>query len=363
MKKYETFSVEDFVMDDHFRDWVQGNINNETFWLAFMHQHPEKTDTIRQAERIIRAMNINPTPVSEQEVRAEVNQFMQQLQTLETSQPVRPMRRSWWWAAAAMVIMVGLGAAVFGLMRRPAEIVASKKPQPTKPAATAALAETVNSTSKTLKLVLSDGSTVHLGPSSALRYAPHFGSESRQVYLTGEAIFEVVHTSAPFLVYAGDVVTKVLGTSFVVRAYETDKKVTVQVRTGKVSVYREAESRKAGPRQHSGNSLNGFVLLPNQAAIYDKAIQQFTKTLVAKPVVIRPAEFVYDDTPLAEVLQQLQQAYGIHLQYDADAFTTCRITATFNDESLFEKLDLICKMVGGTYEIVDGQIVLNVRGC
>jgi ferric-dicitrate binding protein FerR (iron transport regulator) len=84
---------------------------------------------------------------------------------------------------------------------------------------------------------LPDGTRVVLGVASTLRYPDAFGSASREVSLEGEAYFEVVHDEErPFVVRAGDLVAKDLGTEFTVRAYPEDAGARVVVREGRVAI-------------------------------------------------------------------------------------------------------------------------------
>ncbi len=86
-------------------------------------------------------------------------------------------------------------------------------------------------------VMLPDGSTVVLNVASRLEVSPDFGRGSRDLTLVGEALFTVAHTQGePFTVTTGSYVTRVLGTSFIVRQYPTDTVATVAVREGKVSV-------------------------------------------------------------------------------------------------------------------------------
>src|SRR5690606_37685879 len=84
-------------------------------------------------------------------------------------------------------------------------------------------------------------------------------SGNREVKLTGEAFFEIKKDeSRPFLVYAQGIVTKVLGTSFNIRARQGDEKIIVDVKTGKVAVFREKNSNE-----------EPYLLTPNQQVVYD----------------------------------------------------------------------------------------------
>jgi transmembrane sensor len=98
-----------------------------------------------------------------------------------------------------------------------------------------------NSSAKILKISLPDGSTVWLQPKTHLSYNQS-DRVYRQVNLKGEAFFDVKRDEArPFLIYSGKMTTKVLGTSFNVKAYPETEKFEVSVVTGKVSVMNESE--------------------------------------------------------------------------------------------------------------------------
>ena len=86
-------------------------------------------------------------------------------------------------------------------------------------------------------LVLSDGTRVWLNAESELEYPVAFSSEKREVRLSGEAFFEVARDEArPFYVMVGEVQTRVLGTSFNIKAYDDDTDIVTTLFTGKVEV-------------------------------------------------------------------------------------------------------------------------------
>lgn len=80
------------------------------------------------------------------------------------------------------------------------------------------------------QLNLSDGSKVWLNSGTTIRYPGQFNQSTRDIFIDGEAYFEVTHNkSKPFVVNANNFKVKVLGTSFNVMAYsnETDANVTL----------------------------------------------------------------------------------------------------------------------------------------
>jgi hypothetical protein len=71
----------------------------------------------------------------------------------------------------------------------------------------------------------------------------------------------------------------------------------------------------------------------------------------------------YEDVPLEEVFSQLSLAYGIDIVYDSDLLKNCTVTADIRNETFYRQLDLICDAVGAKYELMDGQVVIQLKGC
>jgi ferric-dicitrate binding protein FerR (iron transport regulator) len=143
-----------------------------------------------------------------------------------------------WAAAAALVLGLGFGALRL-LPPRQAPVTAARLavPRATPALSTSQWITHTNVTSQVARLALADGSTVHLQPRSTLRYPQQFTDAKREVFLQGEAFFDIARNPVkPFLVVTDKVVTTVLGTSFTVRAYPEQPQALVMVRTGRVRV-------------------------------------------------------------------------------------------------------------------------------
>ena len=223
-----------------------------------------------------------------------------------------------------------------------------------------------NKTSHPLTIWLNDSSRVVLQPRSQISYPEQPAFDKREVYLVGEGFFEVVkNTKKPFLVYANGLVTQVVGTSFRINAFAEHKQVIVAVRTGKVAVFTINAFRKAQARREQ---IAGMLLLtPNQQALFDKASERITKSLVNEPALVRqPANrnyFVFDNTPVADVFRTLEESYGVEIKFDSKLLDSCNVTAPLGDEPLFRKLDIICQTIGATYEVNGTQIIITGKGC
>lgn len=210
--------------------------------------------------------------------------------------------------------------------------------------------------------VLPDGSTITLLPGSSLTLLRSFGELKREVFLEGEAFFDIARdTRRPFLVYTNGLTAEVLGTSFLISAYKDQKEIVVAVKTGKVSVYTNARDSK----QHSGPQ-NQLILSSNQQVIYNPSEHIALKKLVNEPQVILPEPTLkdtYTNAPVIEILASLEQNYGIDISYDADILSNCTLTSDMSEEGFYEQIKIICNALGARYEITEDAVVIEASAC
>lgn len=223
-----------------------------------------------------------------------------------------------------------------------------------------------NNTKDTKVYWLEDSSKVTMYPNSQLEIPVAFSKHSnRTVHLKGVAIFDVTKNPLkPFLVHTGEVVTRVLGTSFKIVHAGKKENIEVEVLSGKVSVY----NKNIESNQQKIN--NGVVLTPNQKVIYHAENKHFVTAVVANPILlsnkkteIKKTTFVYNETPIKLVLQELEKNYGIQIVVDNERFKDCPFTANLADQSLFNKLEFICTSLNATFDVQGTTILINGRGC
>src|SRR5688500_1598254 len=226
MKDYRLFDISDFVMDEDFIRWVhQKKKVDNNFWENWLEEHPDKYMVIAEARRILESIGTKQKNINEAETEGEVNRLLETIrgQSQEPKQPakVRYISKRWLTVAATLLVAV-IVPAIYFLLRQDethakfsyAAMTPSKH-----------LVENVNTSEKPFVLTLPDGSTVKLAANSRISYANNFDStDTRDVYLLGEAFFTVTKNPArPFRVFANEIVTKVLGTSFIIRSFEKDR--------------------------------------------------------------------------------------------------------------------------------------------
>lgn len=354
-KPYQTYTFDELVTDSDFIEWVKYPTPDlEAFWRAFLDNHPEKSTLIAQARVAVEVL----TQASKQDIpQAEVPLIWSTIEP-RTYERIRPIGNWRWVVAASIVCIMAIGTWLFSNQSQ------TIKPDfgATLPTGSSTFRKIVNRSLVEQAVTLPDQSTVVLKPNSQMGFSTTDESDKRQVYLIGEAYFKVKRNPAkPFYVYANGLMTKVLGTSFWVKAIRNASIVTVDVLSGQVAVY--ALGRKNGL---TGKS-KGLILTPNQKAVFQKENEMLTKTLVEKPEVLvtkqELKQLVFKEASMSKILQALEKAYGVPIIYDHAQMSNCFLTTTFTQTDLFKTLDVICAGIGATYTVVDAQVIITSSGC
>lgn len=209
-------------------------------------------------------------------------------------------------------------------------------------------------------LVLDDGTRLWLNSGSSLKYPNRFKGKKREVYLQGEAYFEVAHNAEiPFIVHTGKLRTRVLGTIFNIRAYKDDPDVKVTLFTGKVELIKEISNKKTSK----------LILLPKQVATYRKDAESLVKTTVSNITINhysawKDGKLIFDETPVPEVLKRLSLAYNVKFILTDEKINGCTITGSFNvNQKIEEILQSISVSIDGKFIREANRFTLIGQGC
>lgn len=357
MTDYRKFIVEDFMTDPLFRAWVlNGDAQATAFWHHWLAGNPDRSEMVQAARALLLAMDEKRPTLSDDELDTIVEGTLGKLSSnLETGQPTgRRMYLVWARVAAAVLVVAGLG---WGLHKFP--LGASFKTISTMSSPSEIRVERTNHTDRPMTVLLGDKSTVILQPGSRLSFSSALEKEPRRVvYLDGEAFFDVVKDPAhPFFVYSNHLITRVLGTSFRVVAYEREKQASVSVLTGKVTVFIKKDLEKMNKM---ATRPGGLVLSPNEQVTFSQNKDRFTKSRIQGLAnLYHPPRFSFDETPVTDVFNALEKAYGIDIEYEPEKLYGYRLTATFSEMSLHDELHLICRIIKGTYHIEEGRVIIE----
>lgn len=202
------------------------------------------------------------------------------------------------------------------------------------------------------EIALTDGTHIRLNGGSTLRYPDHFSGGSREVYLDGEAFFEVSKDSShPFIIHSPALTTTVLGTSFNVKTSRSTAMSEVAVATGKVRVAVTGQE---------------VLLTPGEKVHYvtgDPTGMHKDSIGITTIGAWKDRRFYYDRSPLSGILLDLERAYGLHFRVKNPALLACTYSATFKLMSPEEILQTLTLMSQVKFSHKDSLIEVSGPAC
>jgi len=255
---------------------------------------------------------------------------------------IRPIARRRMIAAAAVVLVVVTGGLLFlrtGRSRQPAEPRSNTSP-------VAAVEQKENHL-----VALPDGSTVILSFGSKLDYPSSFeGHAKREVYLTGQAFFDIRHNAAKsFVVHTGQLATTVLGTAFNIKAYPGDREITITVKQGAVKV--------------SDLHKTLGIIRPAQQIVYNKEKARSVQTEVASDKYLdwKQQDLLFDNLTVEEAARLLEERFKVKIAIVSPSIRTRRFTTVFPvNERLEEALKSICEFNEATFNYDKEKAIVTI---
>ena len=208
------------------------------------------------------------------------------------------------------------------------------------------------------KVLLADGTTVWLNVDSKLWFPTAFNGPRREVYLEGEAFFDVKRNEQqPFIIHLGGNQVRVLGTSFNVKAYGDDAQVETAVVTGCVAFIGSAARAAARP--------DTVFVVPNQKVVLQKTTGELrTETVDAHDYgAWNQRSLVFAGTPLTEVARTLARNYNVTVRFANKDLRTCRLTGRFRNQSLAEVVRLVDLTGAFDFELHGSTLTIGGAGC
>jgi ferric-dicitrate binding protein FerR (iron transport regulator) len=215
------------------------------------------------------------------------------------------------------------------------------------------------------KIVLPDSSTVWLNAGSKLTYAQPFGISNREVTLTGEAFFDVVKNSKPFIIHTNGAQVKVLGTAFNVRSYPSEKKIETSLVRGQVEV-----SLDNSPESK-------YTLQPNQKLTLNTG-QKTVKTgrKRTEPIAVLSTlsylddntiaetswvenKLTFDDESFEEVAGKMERWYGVTIHFKNEKVKAERLTGVFEKETITQALTALQETAPFHFTINNNTITIT----
>lgn len=246
----------------------------------------------------------------------------------------RESKFSWMQMAAVIVLLITIGGGLFYFS------------QPSKTSLVA-----VNSISENK---LPDGSDIVLKTHSSLIYTEKYNKEYRKVTLKGEAYFEVKpDKTKPFIVEAGKITVKVLGTTFLVKNNEDKNQAEVIVNSGRVLVY------------NTDNKSDSLVLLAGEKAVLNNETHKLNKAKNQNQNYLswKTKMLNFDNASLTEVVETINETYNSKINIQNESIKKCTLTVSFNNQSL----ESVLKVLEATIDIKiikkGNKIAISGKGC
>lgn len=313
--KYNQYSVSDFLLDEDFLLWIkQPDEGKDAFWNNLLLTYPHQAEPVADARKLAAALAVQKETVAETTKNRIWNAVTA---TAATANKVAVMKRAVWWMAAAVVLIVG-SIIVVQYLRTDLELI--KTPYGEKRSVT-----------------LPDGSLVVLNANSTIKFNHNFKANApREVWMTGEAFFDVVHKNKPgtpvgagerFIVHLPNMNVEVLGTTFTINTRRNQERVVLQ--TGSVKVNTKQEE---------------VYLQPGELISYNKdnKILSKAKTNPIDCSLWKENRLKFDNTPLREIIKQIEDDYGYAVEVTDSTLLNRTLGGTLSSENqqiLFKALE------------------------
>jgi ferric-dicitrate binding protein FerR (iron transport regulator) len=211
---------------------------------------------------------------------------------------------------------------------------------------------------------LPDGSVVWINAGTKIHYKA--GQNTRDVYLEGEAYFKVKHdTEHPFVVHAGNISVKALGTEFNVLAYPGEDHVETTLIKGKVQVTMEEK-----PDQKIILAPNEKLTVVNKRVFKDTAVQKEISYEV-KPLAVLPAlkeveevawmqdKLAFQHEPFYDLSKRMERRYNVHIVFYSESLKREALSGVFENESIQKALRILQMTTPFQYRMKGDSIFLS----
>ncbi|HEX6426058.1 MAG TPA: FecR domain-containing protein [Niastella sp.] len=213
-------------------------------------------------------------------------------------------------------------------------------------------------------MTLPDGSIVRLNAQSKVSYAQDF-AKTREVYLTGEAYFEVTHNAAiPFIVHTDAADIKVLGTKFNVRNYSNEHRMEAALLTGSIELTLRADSHHKillKPSEKIIVQKNADGDAAPMPTTVDKKVE-LTSIKVQDSVIVETSwlndKMAFFDKPFSEIALDLERQFDVHIEFKNKVVSGYKYTGVYDADNAVDILKILQMIKPFQYTLNNKQITI-----
>jgi len=203
-------------------------------------------------------------------------------------------------------------------------------------------------------IMLPDGSKAWISNNSIIKYPDKFVHNIRELYLSGEAYFEVTKDiKKPFIVNIGSDRIKVLGTKFSVSAYPEDSIIRADLLSGKIQL-----DIKTG---ENDNNYKSYTIKPSHSLVYEKTSGDVSSSVIPEGFFDYWEKGVYKftDESLEKLAQKIDRIYNIKIVFEND-FLNGSISI---DDNIFTLMEAVKRtsIEPIDYKYEDKKIFINLK--
>lgn len=260
-------------------------------------------------------------------VQSDRSKLKKELRQIKNTNQVISLQYKNWAVAASLVFLVGLSMFFYSISN------------------TVECKQFAVKLGEHAQIKLTDGTKIWLNAGSVLKYPKEFKGDTREVYLSGEAFFDVAKDKKhPFIIHTNKMDTKVLGTSFNVQAYPDQTTQEVSVATGRVNV-------------KSTVTEENVYVTPGQKVVFksqDNKLQAFKDVPVNTISLWRKNIMVFEETPLSEVVATINRNYNVAIEVKNKNLNDLKISAYFKELPADQVIGLVCNIINAQYKMDSG---------
>lgn len=216
--------------------------------------------------------------------------------------------------------------------------------------------ETIAPRGQKSQIVLADGTKVWLNSDTKIKYPGNFSKNQRDVYLDGEAFFEVSkNPHQPFVVHTSGVNVKVLGTKFNVKAYADENQIETSLFEGKVNLLLN---------DPSSDQQVVKEVKPGQSFAYSKTDHQLAANKFPQDEIDgwKKNQLIFKDDTFSNLVRRVERWYDVKVVYDEKQFNDRRLTVELYEGERLERLmNIISLALSVDYKYEKGEIILTPK--
>ncbi len=360
--KYRT--VDDLLKDESFINYcLRKNEQDVQYWETFIAAHPGKKDLVEEAVREYRLLftALAQADMEEQltqlKKRVEGNEDAPVINLVPASKPHTLFYRRFTGIAAAVLAVITMGVYLLWESQRTSTL------QP-------GIIQYVCKPGERKSFQLPDGTAVILNAGSEIYLNGQYAKNTREVFLKGEAFFEVQHNAAvPFIVHTASMDVKALGTAFNVKSYNNEYRTETVLIRGLVEVTLKKDNNRKlllHPDEKvlwTENKTGGNAAarspqsknIPEQAVI--KPVKK-TENGEVKELAWVQNNLAFEDEAFEDIAYQLNRWYNVNIQFESNDIKQYHFTATFKKEKIEQVLEILRTSKKFNYRIEEQKILI-----